>query len=129
MLLVDPRSAVPPFEQIRVQILDLIQQGTLAPETRLPPVRKLAADLALAPNTVARAYRELEANGAVETRGRHGTYVAAHDDPVLKQAQRAAEDYAHQIRSLGLDGVDAISFLQAALQKGSATLGNDLPPT
>lgn len=127
MLLVDPRSAVPPFEQIRVQILELIQEGTLRPETRLPPVRKLAADLALAPNTVARAYRELEANGAVETRGRHGTYVAAHDDPVLKQAQRAAEEYAHQIRSLGLGGAEAVALLEAALQKGSATLGNAGP--
>lgn len=127
MLLVDPRSAVPPFEQIRVQILELIRQGTLPPETRLPPVRRLAADLALAPNTVARAYRELEANGAVETRGRHGTYVASHDDPVLKQAQRAAEEYAHQIRALGLHGADAVSLLEAALQKGSAALRNQGP--
>lgn len=111
MLLVDPRSPVPPFEQIRVQILQLIQDGSMAPEDRLPTVRKLAADLGLAPNTVARAYRELELNGAIETRGRHGTFVSAHDDPVHQQAQKAAKEFAHQIRALGLGRDDALALL------------------
>lgn len=111
MLLVDPRSPVPPFEQIRVQILQLIQDGSMAPEDRLPTVRKLAADLGLAPNTVARAYRELELNGAIETRGRHGTFVSAHDDPVHQQAQKAARDFAHQVRALGLGRDDALALL------------------
>lgn len=111
MLLVDPRSPVPPFEQMRVQILQLIQDGSMAPENRLPTVRKLAADLGLAPNTVARAYRELELNGAIETRGRHGTFVAAHDDPVHQQAQKAAREFAHQIRALGLGRDDALALV------------------
>ncbi len=114
MLTVDPRSAVPPFEQIRVQVLALVRQGQLAPETRLPTVRRLAADLALAPNTVARAYRELELNGAIETRGRHGTFVSGHEDPIQRQAQRAAEDYAGRIRALGLGRAEAAAFLDAA---------------
>ncbi|ALV45058.1 hypothetical protein MB46_05595 [Arthrobacter alpinus] len=119
MLFVDPRSAVPPFEQIRVQVLALIQHGDLEPGTRLPTVRKLAADLALAPNTVARAYRELELNGAVESRGRHGTFVSAHNSPVLLQAQKAAEEYAHRIRTLGLDAEDAMKLIGDALQLGA----------
>lgn len=122
MLVVDPRSAVPPFEQIRVQVLELIRQGTLKPETRLPTVRKLAADLALAPNTVARAYRELELNGAIETRGRHGSFVSAHDDPLTVQALKAASDYVHRIRSLGLGGEDATAFLKQALRGNSGGL-------
>lgn len=121
MLLVDPRSPVPPFEQIRVQVLELIHNGNLLPGTRLPTVRKLAADLALAPNTVARAYRELELNGAVESRGRHGTFVSSHDDPVQRQAHKAAAEYAGQIRALGLSNADALAFLHDALQP--------LPPT
>lgn len=116
MIVIEPRSAVPPFEQIRVQILELVRKGNLKPETRLPTVRKLAADLALAPNTVARAYRELELNGAIETRGRHGTFVAAHGAPVLRQAQQAAENYAHHIRALNLSNVEAMDLLKAALQ-------------
>lgn len=125
MLSVDPRSAVPPFEQIRIQILRLISQGELIPETRLPTVRKLAADLGLAPNTVARAYRELELNGAIETRGRHGTFVSVHEDPIPRQAQKAAEEYAHHIRSLGLGNQDAIAYLHAALGMGTAGLGTE----
>lgn len=122
MLLVDPRSAVPPFEQIRLQILDLVHQGTLAPGTRLPTVRKLAADLALAPNTVARAYRELELNGVIETRGRHGSYVSAQDEPLQVQGLRAAQDYVHRIRTLGLGNDEAVELLHQALAHGSAGL-------
>lgn len=122
MLLVDTRSAVPPFEQIRLQILDRVHQGTLAPGTRLPTVRKLAADLALAPNTVARAYRELELNGVIETRGRHGSYVSAQDEPLQVLGLRAAQDYVHRIRTLGLGSVEAIELLQQALAHGSSGL-------
>ncbi|WP_308470619.1 GntR family transcriptional regulator [Arthrobacter sp. N199823] len=128
MLSVDPRSAVPPFEQIRVQVLSLIHSGALKPETRLPTVRKLAADLGLAPNTVARAYRELELNGAIETRGRHGTFVSAHDDPVHRQAQKAAEDYAHQIRALGLGYQDAHALLTTAFGLKAPRLPHDDQP-
>ena len=123
MLTVDPRSALPPFEQLRAQILRLINEGSLAPETRLPTVRKLAADLALAPNTVARAYRELELNGVIETRGRHGTFVCSHEDPIVHQAQKAAADYVHQIRSLGLGDEAARSLLESAMEVRSTDLG------
>lgn len=129
MLFVDPRSPVPPFEQIRVQVLKLIQCGDLQPGTRLPTVRRLAADLALAPNTVARAYRELELNGALESRGRHGTFVSVHDDPLQRQGKKAAEEYVHLIRSLGLDGEDAMTFLHEVLMvKMIGSSGTAGPP-
>ncbi|WP_449372746.1 GntR family transcriptional regulator [Arthrobacter psychrolactophilus] len=119
MILVDPRSAVPPFEQIRVQLLELIRRGDLTPGTRLPTVRKLAADLALAPNTVARAYRELEINGVVESRGRHGTFVSSHDEPVQQLAHKAAQEYLHQIQSLGLGLDEAMAILESAMPRGA----------
>ena len=72
MIVIDPRSPVPPFEQLRVQLLAQVQSGELAPGARLPTVRRLADDLGIAPNTVARTYRELEASGIIETRGRNG---------------------------------------------------------
>ncbi|WP_104091588.1 GntR family transcriptional regulator [Arthrobacter sp. GMC3] len=115
MILINPRSAVPPFEQIRVQVIELIRAGGLLPQTRLPTVRKLAADLGLAPNTVARAYRELELNGAVETRGRHGTFIADHTTD-RSRGQKAAEEYVQQIRALNLSDIDAITLLKTALQ-------------
>lgn len=63
ILTIDPASAVPPFEQLRVQFRDLVSTGEFTPGTRLPTVRRLAEDLGLAPNTVARTYRELETDG------------------------------------------------------------------
>ena len=118
MIVVDPRSAVPPFEQIRAQVLAQVRSGELAPDARLPTVRKLASDLRLAPNTVARAYRELEQSGVIETRGRHGTFVSPHADPVRRQAQSAAESFARQAASLGLGVDDAIRLVRAAFGGG-----------
>jgi GntR family transcriptional regulator len=73
---VNLNSGTPPYEQIRAQITSLIAVGSLAPGTRLPTVRSLAADLGIAAGTVARAYRELEQSGLIETRRRNGTVVA-----------------------------------------------------
>ena len=127
MLIVDPRSAVPPFEQLRVQILEQVQNDELAPETRLPTVRKLASDLGVAPNTVARTYRELERAGIIETRGRHGTFVSTHGDPVERQAQKAAADFAKQIRNLQFSREKALALVTSALQldrdEGIARIG------
>lgn len=73
---IDLRSATPPYEQIRSQISSLIATGALVPGGRLPTVRSLAADLGIAAGTVARAYKELEASGLIESRRRRGTVVA-----------------------------------------------------
>ncbi|KNH17640.1 GntR family transcriptional regulator [Arthrobacter sp. ZBG10] len=72
---VDLGSATPPYEQIRSQISSLVAMGELAAGSRLPTVRSLAADLGIAAGTVARAYRELDAAGIVESRRRGGTVV------------------------------------------------------
>ncbi|NHC13644.1 GntR family transcriptional regulator [Motilibacter deserti] len=114
MIVVDPRSPVPPFEQLRAQLADQVRTGQLAAGTRLPTVRRLAADLGLAPNTVARAYKELERDGLVETRGRNGTVVAA-QDAQHRAAQEAAEAYAQRARALGLPSAEAIALVRAAL--------------
>jgi DNA-binding transcriptional regulator YhcF (GntR family) len=114
MLVVDPRSPTPPYEQVRAQVADLVHRGELAPGTRLPTVRRLADDLGLAPNTVARAYRELEQAGVVETRGRHGTYVAARDETSARAAEAAAE-YAARVRELGVPPEEGLRLARAAL--------------
>lgn len=113
---VDAASSVPPFEQVRVAIADRIRSGELPVGTRLPTVRGLADDLSLAPNTVARAYRELEAAGLVTTSGRRGTVVAAAGDAVHARAAHAATVYAEATRRLGLSADDALAFARAALE-------------
>lgn len=107
-LRVDVESAVPPFEQVRAQVVALVDAGELVPGTRLPTVRGLADDLGLAVNTVARAYRELEAAGVVETRGRRGTVVAS-GDARERAALDAAAEYVRRVRALGLDRDDAVA--------------------
>lgn len=115
MITIDTRSATPPFEQLRVQLIEQVQSGELAAGTRLSTVRKLAEDLGLAPNTVARAYRELEADHFIETRGRNGSFVSAQGDAAHKQAQEAARTYADRIRKLGIPRSQALSYVTAAL--------------
>ena len=72
----DTASPVPPFEQIRSRVAELIVSGALAGGQRLPAVRQLAGDLRVAPGTVARAYKELETAGLLVTRRGAGTRVA-----------------------------------------------------
>lgn len=75
-LTVSTDDPTPPYEQLRRQFHLLIGTGTLAPGTRLPPLRQLAGDLGLAVGTVARTYRELESAGLVHSRRGAGTRVA-----------------------------------------------------
>jgi DNA-binding transcriptional regulator YhcF (GntR family) len=115
LLDIDPESHIPPYEQVRSQITDQATRGDLAAGTRLPPVRQLAADLGLAANTVARAYRELEQAGVVETRGRHGTFITAAACGIPLEAQQLAATFASEIRRLGFAPDQAVSLVRAAL--------------
>jgi GntR family transcriptional regulator len=72
---IDPTSPVPPYEQLRINLTALVLNGALDAGAKLPSIRQLAGDLGLAPGTVARAYRELEADGVVRSRGARGTVV------------------------------------------------------
>ncbi|HTX58572.1 MAG TPA: GntR family transcriptional regulator [Verrucomicrobiae bacterium] len=74
-LAVDPDRA--PFQQIMDQFRSLIERGELRAGDALPTVRRLAGDLGVAPNTVARAYAELQEEGLVTSDGRRGTRVAS----------------------------------------------------
>src|SRR6476469_4762793 len=112
----DPNSPVPPYEQVRSHLATRIAGGSLAVGTRLPTVRALADQLGIAVNTVARAYRELEAAGLVETRGRAGTVVSAGGDRATERVRRAAEAYARTARDNGIDPDRALQILRAALQ-------------
>src|SRR5262245_17229050 len=74
---VDPKAPSPPSEQIADQVRYAIAQGRLAPGDRLPSVRGLAETVLVNPNTVAKAYRDLEREGTVETRPGSGVFVAS----------------------------------------------------
>ena len=114
-LSVDALSATPPYEQIRMQVIEAVRRGALVPGDKLPTVRRLADDLGLAPNTVARSYRALEQDEVIETRGRLGSFVAATGDATHKQVQLAAVAYADRAKSLGVDPNEALAIVRAAL--------------
>lgn len=112
MITVDADSPVPPFAQVREQIRDQVTSGELAPGTKLPTVRSMAEDLGLAANTVARAYRELEALGIIETRGRAGSVVSGHG--TAQAARLAAHEYAEQLKALGVGRDEAVELVRRA---------------
>lgn len=121
MFAIEAGSPEPPFEQLRRQAAERIRQGDLQAGDRLPTVRQLAEDLGIAANTVARAYRELEAEGLVVGRGRAGTFVADGGaepltDQSLDEARQAAEAYARIARELRVPTVDAIELVRVALR-------------
>jgi DNA-binding transcriptional regulator YhcF (GntR family) len=118
---VDPRSPTPPFEQLRISIRRLVATGELRLGSRLPTVRQLASDLGIAPGTVARAFRELESEGIIETRGRHGTRVkSAPAVPGRAEGDRrireAAAAFAAVAAELAIDPQTAIGHVRQALK-------------
>jgi DNA-binding transcriptional regulator YhcF (GntR family) len=123
---VDTSSPVPPFEQIRAGIAELIALGILAPEAPLPSVRQLATDLGLAPGTVQHAYTQLRTAGLVSARSRQRVVVASSRHPIAVVGARhhelttAARRYVEQCRRLGADDVEIRRALLDSLGAGAA---------
>jgi GntR family transcriptional regulator len=92
--MLDMHSGVPVYRQVMDQVRGGIASGTLAPGDQLPTVRQLAVDLAINPNTVVRAYRELELGGLLETHQGTGTFISAQK---MKRADAARERQLAQI--------------------------------
>jgi DNA-binding transcriptional regulator YhcF (GntR family) len=110
----DPDATEPPFEQLRRQISRRVAAGELEPGAKLPTVRALATELQLAANTVARAYRELEADGVVVTEGRRGTFVAPTTTAESGDARSAAAAYVAVARRVGLGRAEATRLVEQA---------------
>ena len=128
-LTIEAGSTTAPFEQVRTQIASAVASGTLGAGTRLATVRQLAADLGLATNTVARAYRELEADGVISTHGRRGTFVRsavldkseAETGGETKIALAAATQYVLTLRRLGYNAQEAARLVEITWNQGSVT--------
>jgi GntR family transcriptional regulator len=135
VLRIETGSAQPPFEQVRSQLAAAVDDGRLAPGSRLPPIRALAEELGLAANTVARAYRELEEAGLVVTRGRLGTVVSPDAGSAgggsgdgsgggstggtapQVGVRLAAADYARAARAAGVGEADAVALVREAYRR------------
>lgn len=102
LIAVDPNLETAPYQQIFEQIRAAIERGELAPDAILPTVRQLAGDLGVAPNTVARAYADLQQAGWLVSEGRRGTRVAAKTPAGDRRARHQAltEAVSHFIETL-----------------------------
>lgn len=109
-------DGTPPYEQVRAQISEQARSGVLPVGYRLPTVRGLAETLGLAANTVAKAYRALEADGVIETRGRNGTLIAAAGEGAERELAVAAQSFAARARRLGSSEGEAVAAVRDALR-------------
>jgi GntR family transcriptional regulator len=119
---VDPSAAEPVFQQIVDQVKRAIATGQLRPEDRLPPVRDLAKELLINPNTIARAYQVLEAEGVTYSRRGAGTFIAARKPAVKGEERRrrfraALEAALADAFHLGLSEEEARRTFEAALKR------------
>jgi len=118
---IDPSSREPASKQLARGIRARIERGTLTPGERVPSVRRLALELGLAANTVAKAYRALEGEGLLLGRGRHGTFVAGRPGPPVgadMRLRKAAEAFAGRARQLGFGDAEARRALDEVLRRG-----------
>lgn len=122
---VDLAAGVPPYEQIRLQILAHVTARRLQVGDRLPAIRDLATDLGVATGTVARAYRELEAAGVVATRRRTGTVVA--EGAVVAEApmRAAAARFVAAARTAGMADDEILDLVRGALLTPDRTTVRD----
>ena len=115
MIAINYRDPRPIYEQIQSELRRLMLTGALPPGSRLPSVRELAGQLAINPNTIQRAYRELESDGYILSVAGKGSFVAQIDQLAEQQKKQAVEAFraaAQRLRALGL-GEEALAALLA----------------
>ena len=124
---INPTDGIPIYRQIANQIRYMVASGLVEPGEEIPSVRGLALRLKVTPNTVVKAYHELESAGVLEKRPGAGTYVKAGPTPLAKQERDRIIE--HRIDGLLAEGhqlgftvdelLDALRRRQTAMDKGS----------
>lgn len=120
---VDGRSGVPPYQQIAAQVRQALRMGVLTVGDQLPSVREVVAVTAVNPNTVLKAYRDLEHEGLIEARAGHGTFVRGRPPgpppSIHARLGRTLAGWVREARAAGLDDDAIESLLRVTLQAGA----------
>jgi GntR family transcriptional regulator len=118
---VNGRSAVPPYQQIAQQVRQALRMGVLTVGDQLPSVREVVAAAAVNPNTVLKAYRDLEREGLIEARAGHGTFVRGRPPGpppgTHSRLGRGLAAWVREARAAGLDDEAIESLLRITLQQ------------
>ena len=114
---VDAASRAPIYRQLAEQIRAAIARGRLRANARLPSVRELSRRLVINPNTVARAYRELETEGVVVKRGTTGTFVSEAGSPLARRERlriltERVDALLAEARQMGIDREELLALLR-----------------
>lgn len=130
ILAVRPEIDIAPYQQIKEQIRGLIQSGDISPGMILPTVRQLAGDLNVAPNTVARAYADLQEEGWLVSEGRRGTRVASRLPDVDKRARSqtlraSVEQFISALVGRGYSRTE----IEQELRRGATSRTADIAPS
>ncbi|MDP9111384.1 MAG: GntR family transcriptional regulator [Candidatus Eremiobacteraeota bacterium] len=112
---VDPRSGVPIYHQLIEQVKRSVALGVLQGGEQLPTVKQLAVDLTINPNTVARAYRDLERDAIIETAPGRGSFIRK--DGAAEHSRAAASDVANDVLVQAVREAKSIGLSREALQK------------
>ena len=121
----DQSNGVPIYRQIIQQIEYAILSERMRPGDRLPTIRSLAVELKTNPNTIAKAYGELEIRGILETQVGSGTYIAdkkpvMEDDSLNRKIQEVLARFIQEMRDLGIDKRELIKFVTGFEAKGKS---------
>ena len=120
LIVIDHNSRIPIYEQIKTQIIALINSGVLAPGDKLPSLRALASDLSLNFNTIKKVFALLEADGVIESRQGAGFFVtigAVENKNVLAKAEDELRLTLTRIRDAGLSEEAAMRILSEIYKK------------
>ena len=127
MLRIDPRSSTPIYEQIELGVKELILKGALKYGEKLPSVREMASILTINPNTISKAYGELEREGIIETLRGKGTFIT--DNYKGKVDEKKMEYISEELKKLILEanysGISKEEFMKLTLQIFSELGVND----
>ena len=127
---VDPHTGVPIYLQLIEQVKRSVALGVLAAGERLPTVKQLATDLTINPNTVARAYRELERDGVIETNVGRGSFVSTNGAgdraaaALTDVASSAVDAAVREAKSMGLRRNQIRDLFQQALERWYSSDGD-----
>ena len=111
MIVIDYHDKRPIYEQVIDRFQMLILNGAMEPNEQLPSVRSLAVDLSINPNTIQRAYGELERRGLIYSIKGRGNFVSSQKDVVKEQQEFLLEDLKRQLKICKESGIDSIHVL------------------